>query len=226
MLFDLQGKRRRVVQVTYLTLAILMGGGLVLFGIGGDVSGGLFDAFSERSGNTTSDDTVEKRIERNEDRVAEGGRAREAALKELVRDYYQLATEQVPTGVLEFPDEARDELEKAAAAYQRYLKVEDGRPDPATANFALQIYDVGALNDPEEAKEAASVYAAAENDWQSYVRVVQYATLAGDTRTADLAGKKALDLARKRERKDVSALIKQAKKPVPASASGGAAPGG
>ena len=38
MLFDLRGRgRRRTVQVIYLSLAILMGGGLVLFGIGGDV---------------------------------------------------------------------------------------------------------------------------------------------------------------------------------------------
>ena len=33
MLFDLRGRRRRAVQATYLTLAILMGGGLVFFGI-------------------------------------------------------------------------------------------------------------------------------------------------------------------------------------------------
>ena len=47
MLFDLRGRgRRRTVQVIYLSLAILMGGGLVLFGIGSSSSGGLFDAFS------------------------------------------------------------------------------------------------------------------------------------------------------------------------------------
>ena len=51
MLFDLRGRgRRTTVQVIYLTLALLMGGGLVLFGIGGDVSGGLVDAFREDSG--------------------------------------------------------------------------------------------------------------------------------------------------------------------------------
>ena len=45
MLFDLRGRgRRRTVQVIYLSLAILMGGGLVLFGIGGATSGGLIDA--------------------------------------------------------------------------------------------------------------------------------------------------------------------------------------
>ena len=35
MLFDLRGTgRRRTVKIVYVTLAILMGGGLVLFGIG------------------------------------------------------------------------------------------------------------------------------------------------------------------------------------------------
>ena len=53
MLFDLRGAgRRTTIKIVYLSLAILMGGGLVLFGIGGDVSGGLFDAFSERNATT------------------------------------------------------------------------------------------------------------------------------------------------------------------------------
>ena len=50
MLFDLRGSgRRRVVKIVYITLAFLMGGGLVLFGIGGGgaLSGGLVDAITE-----------------------------------------------------------------------------------------------------------------------------------------------------------------------------------
>jgi len=50
MLFDLHGRRRRVVQATYLALAVLMGGGLVLFGVGGDVS---FNIFSDAQAATT-----------------------------------------------------------------------------------------------------------------------------------------------------------------------------
>ena len=42
MLFDLRGRgRRRSVQTIYVALAVLMGGGLIFFGIGGSVSGGL-----------------------------------------------------------------------------------------------------------------------------------------------------------------------------------------
>jgi len=70
MLFDLQGKRRRMVQVVYLTLAILMGGGLVLFGIGGDVQGGIFDAFTGEGGNSNSGNSViEKRVDSNEKKL-------------------------------------------------------------------------------------------------------------------------------------------------------------
>ena len=49
MLFDLRGSgRRRTVKIVYITLAFLMGGGLVLFGIGGGggISGGLVDAIT------------------------------------------------------------------------------------------------------------------------------------------------------------------------------------
>ena len=70
MLFDLRGRRRRAVQATYLTLAVLMGGGLVLFGIGGDVSGGLIDAFGGRdSGGDDVNSQVQERIERQEKRL-------------------------------------------------------------------------------------------------------------------------------------------------------------
>ena len=47
MLFDLRGRgRRNTIKVIYIMLAFLMGGGLVLFGIGGNTSGGLVDAIT------------------------------------------------------------------------------------------------------------------------------------------------------------------------------------
>src|ERR671925_1111334 len=53
MLFDLRSSgRRRTIKVVYITLAFLMGGGLILFGIGGGgaLSGGLVDAITESNG--------------------------------------------------------------------------------------------------------------------------------------------------------------------------------
>jgi len=52
MLFDLRGRgRRRTIKFVYITLAVLMGGGLVLFGIGGGgaMQGGLVDAITGTS---------------------------------------------------------------------------------------------------------------------------------------------------------------------------------
>src|SRR5919112_895214 len=67
MLFDLRGRgRRRTVQVIYLSLAILMGGGLVLFGIGSSSSGGLFDAINgggNGGGGTSVDKVAQQRID-------------------------------------------------------------------------------------------------------------------------------------------------------------------
>src|SRR5918911_1260378 len=80
MLFDLRGRgRRRTVQVIYLGLAILMGGGLVLFGIGGATSGGLLDAIQGSSGSTNTGDVFQKRVDRLEKRTKGKAELRRAA---------------------------------------------------------------------------------------------------------------------------------------------------
>jgi hypothetical protein len=208
MLFDIQGKRRRVVQATYLTLAVLMGGGLVLFGIGGDVSGGLFDAFSSRGGGDSGTDIVEERVERNEKRIKAKPRDQEAR-KELVRDYYSLAFGQYPQGATTMPEEAKDELEKASTHWDAYQELAK-RPDPSVARVALQVYDPTALNRPDAALQAARVIAERENDPGSYLLLVQYAVLANDEKTQTMAKDKALALARNdAERKAVKDQLKE-----------------
>jgi hypothetical protein len=202
MLFDLRGRRRRAVQATYLTLAVLMGGGLVLFGIGGDVSGGLFDAFSDRSSSGSASEDLQERIDRQKERLAANPQ-NEAALKALIRDYHALAGAQLPTGAVQYPDEAKDELTQAGEYWQRYLEVEDGEPDPSLARVALTIYDQGALNQPEQAAAAMRIVAEAGNNYQLYLGLVGRAAAAGDERTADLAAQKAVDLAPKRLKKQV-----------------------
>jgi hypothetical protein len=211
MLFDLRGRRRRAVQATYLTLALLMGGGLVFFGIGGDVSGGLFDAFSDRSGGSASDQ-LQDRIDRLEGRVETNPR-NEAALKALVRDYHAAAGAELPTGSTQYPDEAMDELRQASVYWKRYLEVEDGKPDASLARVALTIYDQTALNEPKEAAGAMRIVAEDANDFQSYLALVQRAAAAGDTRTANLAAQKAVDLAPERLRKQVKQQAEQLKAP-------------
>jgi hypothetical protein len=212
MLFDLRGRRRRAVQVTYLMLALLMGGGLVLFGIGGSVSGGLIDAFKDSGGGSSGDSALQDQVDKQEDRLAKSPQ-NEAVLQNLVRDYYSLATSQRESGTIGFPDDAKDELRKAGEYWQRYLTTANGEPSAEAARYALQVYDVSALNRPKEAQRAAAILAQDSNDVASYLRLVSYAALAGDTRTADLAAKKAVDLAPKSQRKQVAQQAEALKKP-------------
>jgi translation initiation factor 2B subunit (eIF-2B alpha/beta/delta family) len=218
MLFDLRGRRRRAVQVTYLLLALLMGGGLVLFGVGGSVSGGLLDAFKGGGGGSSGDSALQDQVKKEEDRLAKTPQ-NEAVLRNLVRDYYSLATSQRASGDPGFPDDAKDELRKAGDYWQRYTTTVKGDPSPETTRYALQVYDVSALNKPKEAQKAAAILAKDSNDVASYLRLVSYASLAKDKRTADLAAKKAVDLAPKAQRKLVKqqaeAIKKQAQQPQP-----------
>ena len=65
------------------------------------------------------------------------------------------------------------------------------------------MYDLGALGQPKDAARAMTIIAGSSNDFQSYLQLVQYAALAKDERTADLATQKAVDLAPKNLKKDV-----------------------
>ena len=211
MLFDLKGRRRRVVQATYLMLAVLMGGGLVFFGIGGDVSGGLFDAFSDRS--SSGNQIVEDRIEDNEEKV-EKNPADKGALKDLVRDWYQLANEEADVNTGQYTDEGKERLAEADEVWQRYLEVEKKKPEAALASLMVQVYGPTGLNKAAEATEAAEIITEAQPTAQAYLQLTQYAAQAGQKRKAELAGKKAIELAPKKQRSTVKALVEQAKQPA------------
>ena len=226
MLFDLKGKRRRVVQGVYLTLAILMGAGLVLFGIGSDVSGGLGDLFKDGGGSNQADKTIQKRIDAAEKKLLTNPRDA-AALAELTRGHYQLATAKADPQTSEFTAKARPELEKTVAAWQRYKQAVK-KPDPSLGSLVVQAYaGLGQLatkeaqeqqQQPDGAKqywegaaEASEIIADARPNAQNYIQLVQYASLAGQTRKADLAGEKAIELAPKNQKKEAKAAVEQAK---------------
>lgn len=216
MLFDLKGKRRRVVQVTYLGLAILMGGGLVLFGIGGDVSGGLFDAFSERGGG--GGNQIEDRIEDAEKRLETNPRD-VGALRVLIRDNYSLANDEADPNTGVFGEGARDELRKSSDAWQRYLEVAK-EPEPGLAQIMVQVYGQNALNDAAKGVRAAEIVAEDNESASAYLQLTQFAALAGQDRKADLAGQKAIDLAPEDQRSSVREQVKLLKQQAAGAGAG------
>ena len=218
MLFDLTGKRKRTVQVVYLTLAILMGAGLVVFGIGSDVSGGLGDLFGGGSGSNQADKTIEKKIDAAE-KTLQRDPQNAPALAQVVRGHYQLATAEADPNTSEFTEDAKPELQETVDAWVRYEKAVE-KPDVALGRLVIQAYDgLGRLTpDQTDAKpywtgasDAAEVVADSKPNAQNYIVWVQYATLAGQTRKADLAGKRAIELAPKNQKKAAKQAVDQAK---------------
>jgi hypothetical protein len=233
MLFDLQGKRRRLIQATYLLLAILLGGGLVLFGVGSDVQGGLADIFTGGDGGESGNPAAEQQLEDAQATLRTNPDDPEA-LADVVRGNFQLATATDDAAREQgrlFAADATPRLEAAADAWQRYLEQID-EPDPALGSLVLQVYSEQGLNRPAEAAEAAQIVAEQQESAQAYLLLSQYAGLAGDERRSALAGERAVALAPKAQRKEVERqvdAIEEAVQAVRKQAQGGqqgTAPGG
>jgi hypothetical protein len=229
MLFDLKGKRRRAVQGTYLTLAILMGAGLVLFGIGSSVNGGLSDLFSGGGGSNQADKTIQKRID-TADKQLQTNPKNAAALGAVIRGHYQLATASADQQTGQFSSDARDDLQQAADAWQRYLATKPAKPNVGLARVMVQAYSGLAQTVQDKvdaprywagAASATELIAAEQPNPTNYVGLVQFATLAGQTTKADLAGKKAIQLAPKKQKKTVKQEVASAKASAQQQAGGG-----
>jgi hypothetical protein len=211
MIFDLQGKRRRLVQAVYLVLAILIGGGLIFFGVGsGSISGGLFDAITGKNSNSSgaANSTINARIKKDQAALTANAQ-NQAALQDLVRSYYQLATDDADANTGQFGPQGKANLAKADAAWRRYVALTNN-PDDSLASLMLQAYGPLGLNKAPEAQKAAEIIAAARPSAQAYLTLTTYAAQAGDTRTAQLAGQKAIQLAPKAQRKLVKQQVAQA----------------
>jgi tetratricopeptide (TPR) repeat protein len=225
MLFDLRGRgRRRTVQAIYLSLAVLMGGGLVLFGIGGATSGGLIDAIQGGSSTTSASDAFQKRVDSLDKRVQANPRD-SRAWAELADVRFQSATaganyDQV-NGV--YTTKGKAELRRAAAAWQRHLALSPDKPNTRVANEMVQAYGASGLRNYPEAVKALEfvIDATPKPTYQTYAQLAVLAHGAKQTRKEKLATQKALDLAPKSQRKTVSAQIKAAMQQLDGLASAG-----
>jgi hypothetical protein len=214
MLFDLRGSgRRTTIKVVYLTLALLMGGGLVLFGIGGDVSGGLVDALTERGGNVSNNDsTFRDRAERAQ-REATANPQDPEAWAALARARYQYASAgdffDQSTGT--FTAEGKAQLSAAAAAWEKHLELAKGKPDDRVATLMVQTYSQAGLNQPEKAVAAQEVITEVRPKDSTFATLAVLAYQAGQTRKGDLATKEALRLADEDDRQTLKSELEQAK---------------
>jgi tetratricopeptide (TPR) repeat protein len=231
MLFDLRGRgRRRTVQAIYLSLAILMGGGLVLFGIGGNTSGGLFDAINGGGGgggDSSVDKVAQQRIDTYNKRLR-ANPSDQASWLGMAKVRFQVAStgENFNQTQQAYTEKGLAQLRQADKAWTRYLALDPTKPDPSTANLMVQAYGQAGLK--QYSKAVAALEIVIDNRQESaglYAQLAVLAAGANQTRKSELSEKKALALAPKDRRKQLKSEIDLAKSQVtvqqPGSSSSG-----
>jgi len=227
MLFDLRARgRRRMIKVIYMFLAVLMGGGLVFFGIGGATSGGLLDAFKSNNGGGSSNSSFEKVVARAQ-RGVTANPQNPRAWAALTRAQYQDAA--IGDGYDQnsgaFTPQGKQKLVKAEHSWDRYLALDPPKPDPDLASLMVQAFGPAGLTRPAKAVAAQEIVVDARPPSSGlYTNLAVLAYAAGQTRKGDLAAKKAVDLAPKDQRASLKDTLKSAKQSATGAAAGSSTP--
>lgn len=201
MLFDLRSRgRRRTVQAVYLGLAILMGGGLVLFGVGaGNGLGGLLNAFNG-SGSSSGQKAVVSQQEEQAIKATQQDPSSAPAWANLVQARWTAAGQganfNASTG--QFTQSGLSELKLATQDWQRYLQLTKS-PDPNLAVLAARAY-AGTQNYAGEASAWDLETQADPTAVKGFECLAVSSYAAGQTRKGDLASAKALSLVPKAQR--------------------------
>ena len=195
MLFDLRSRgRRRTVQGVYLFLAILLGGGLVLFGVGaGNGLGGLLNAFNG-GGSSSGQKAVVSQQEQQAIKQTQQEPNNPQAWANLLQARWtsagQGANFNSSTG--QFTKSGLNELNLATQAWQKYLALEKS-PDPNLAIVAARAY-AGQQNYAGEASAWDIETSADPTAVKGFECLAVSAYAAGQTRKGDLASAKALSM--------------------------------
>jgi hypothetical protein len=212
MLFDLRSRgRRRTVQAVYLGLAVLMAGGLVLFGVGaGNGFGGILNAFTGGGGSGTHNTQISQQ-EKQAIRATQLNPESAAAWAALVQARYSTAQQagdlDPATGT--YTAAGKQELAKMGDAWQHYLKLVKN-PDPNVAILAARGY--GRLGQYSDAAAAWEVQTLANPTAASaFECLAATAYAAKQTRKGDLASAKALTLVPKASQATLKLQLQQAK---------------
>ncbi len=133
MLFDLRGKRKRVIQVIYVLLAVIMAASLIVIGLPGGAN-----PFSS-GGGVVSQDIADSNIERAEniqERLAtepNNIRAQEELIRARIAAGNSLIEVDQETGAQTITDEATTQYDLAAQSWEKYLRATKNQPDQSVA---------------------------------------------------------------------------------------------
>jgi hypothetical protein len=212
MLFDLRSPgRRRLIKTVYLFLAVLIGVGLIGFGVGtGGNFGGLFSAAANGGGSAGSGGVrIEKALAKAK-KQAKASPSSPAAWLKVGEAAYQLAV--LPGNFLSgtgYTTSGHAALNELRVAWNHYLNLAPAKynltlAQEVVAGFAPPPNGVG---DYTTAESAQGIVAELQPTATSYEYLAYYAYLAKDINGGDLATAKAVSLAPKAEAKTIRTTL-------------------
>jgi hypothetical protein len=196
MLFDLRGRgRRRTVRIIYTGLALLMGVGLVGFGIGGGFgSGGIVNSLTSSEGsNGASFSNQIKKYRKLTVEQPSNTSAWENLAKNLL---HEAGSEAYTTSSGAVTSKGRELFKEAAQAWSSYLALNPHKPSGELAQLMESVYSELGLNEPAKEVEVLQI-ALVDRPTSAalYAQLAEYAYKAHNVSLGDLASEKAVNLA-------------------------------
>ncbi len=193
MLFDLRGRgRRRTVRVIYIGLAVLMGSGLVLFGVGSFGGGGILNNISGNEGSNSA--SFSNQIKKYQ-KITKQQPSNASAWEHLTENLLHEAGGEAYVTSTGVTSKGKELFSQASQAWGSYLALNPPKPSVRLAQLVLPVYAEGGLNEPAKAVEALQIVVAAKPDNAAYyAQLAQYAYKAKNVRVGDLASAKAVSL--------------------------------
>jgi hypothetical protein len=209
MLFDLRSRRRRrVVKSVYVFLALLIGVGLVGFGVGtGGNFGGLFNAASGGGGSAQGQVALEKTLTKALKR-AQAHPGDPAAWSAVGNAAYELSQVYYVSNE-GYEKQAFPVLSKLQNAWNHYLAVIPAHPNATLAAEVASAFGVApaGIQKYPTAESAQEIVAEASPTYNEYANLAYYAYNAHELARGDLAAAKAIALAPKKTKTQLRAAL-------------------
>jgi tetratricopeptide (TPR) repeat protein len=210
VLFDLSsGRRKRVVQVVYGTLAVLFLLGFVFFGVGSGGIGGITDLLNGGGSGSSASSAFDSQISHAQAQLKKDPQ-NPTALLHLAS--YEVQASGVSTAAQTgqaLSTDTQNRLNAAFDAWDKYLKTNPKKPDSALAPqiglaFALTGDFTGAI-------QAQKIVADSQPSASSIGQLAIYYYANGDFKAGDAASKQAIAKSPKASRPQTKTILKQKK---------------
>ncbi|HWW90083.1 MAG TPA: hypothetical protein VNY35_04805 [Solirubrobacteraceae bacterium] len=234
MLFDLRGRgRRRTVRVIYGGLALLIGAGLVFFGVGAGVGGGgLLNSLTGKEGSNSA--SFANQIKKYK-KLTQQQPASVYGWEQLTFAQLHEAGGEAYFANQRLTAQGRELFGQTAKSWNSYIALKPPKPNVQLALQMVRVFGEEGLNQPADVVKVLQIVIPAKSESPPQYQASLYTSLAGyaykahNPRIGDLASAKALALTPSAQRKQVKTLlaaIKANPNGTEAATSGGQAAGG